>query len=168
MNILYIIGNGLDIAHHMKTSYQDFFKYYLSQTSVDGDIMAMKEDIDSHRYETWADLEIEMGVYASECANKSVFLKCLDDIRTNLKEYLKKESEKIGLYKISSLSSFYNPGQFLDPEPRNRYDEWRRSKSAVSSINVMTLNYTSTLEKLLGFKGETLNYSHSINIKIMG
>ena len=29
MNILYIIGNGLDIAHHMKTSYQDFFKYYL-------------------------------------------------------------------------------------------------------------------------------------------
>lgn len=162
MNILYIIGNGLDIAHHMKTSYQDFFKYYLSQTSADGDIMAMKEDIDSHRYETWADLEIGMGVYASECANKSVFLKCLADIKTNLKEYLKKESEKIGLYKISSLSSFYNPGQFLDPEPRNRYDEWRRSKSAGSSINVMTLNYTSTLEKLLGFKGETLNYSHSI------
>lgn len=38
MNILYIIGNGLDIAHHMKTAYQDFFKYYLKVASDDNDI----------------------------------------------------------------------------------------------------------------------------------
>lgn len=162
MNILYIIGNGLDIAHHMKTSYQDFFKYYLSKLSVDGDIIAMKKDIDNNKYETWADLEIGMGAYASKCANKGVFLKCLTDIKTNLKEYLKKESEKIDLYKISSLIGFLNPGHFLDPEPRNRYDEWRKSKSSGSVINVMTLNYTSTLEKLLGFTGVALTYPHNI------
>lgn len=106
MNILYIIGNGLDIAHHMKTAYQDFFKYYLKVASDDNDILLMKRDINSHRYETWADLEIGMGAYASQCANKEVFLKCLADIKSNLKEYLKKESEKIDLYKVSSLSGF--------------------------------------------------------------
>lgn len=73
MNILYIIGNGLDIAHHMKTSYQDFFKYYLAQPSIDGDIRVMKNDIKSHRFETWADLEMGMGVYSSQCINKDVF-----------------------------------------------------------------------------------------------
>lgn len=164
MTILYIIGNGLDIAHHMKTSYQDFFKYYLSQITVDGDIMVMKRDIDSHRYETWADLEIGMGVYASKCVNKGVFLKCLADIKKDLKEYLKKESEKIDLYKISSLSGFQNPREFLDPEPRIRYDDWRRSKSAGIVINVMTLNYTSTIEKLLGFSGAPLYYSDGIQL----
>ena len=50
MNILYIIGNGLDISLHMKTSYQDFFKYYLSQLSFDEEIREMKNDIDSHLY----------------------------------------------------------------------------------------------------------------------
>lgn len=113
----------------------------------------MKNDINSHRYETWADLEIGMGVYASQCSDKDVFLKCLSDIKTNLKVYLEKESEKIDLYKISSLSGFHNPGQFLDPEPRGRYDLWRSKSSPGVVINVMTLNYTSTLERLLGYKG---------------
>lgn len=93
MNILYIIGNGLDIAHHMKTSYQDFFKYYLEQPSIDADIQAMKKDIDKHKYETWADLEIGLEKYSSHCSDKDVFLKCLDDIKINLKQYLQKESD---------------------------------------------------------------------------
>ena len=122
MNILYIIGNGLDIAHHMKTSYQDFFKYYLTIESSNKDVEAMKRNIDSHRYETWADLEMGLGFYASLCANKNVFLECLADIKTNLKEYLNKESEKIDLYKISSFAGFHNPRLFLEPEPQGRYD----------------------------------------------
>lgn len=148
----------------MKTSYQDFFKYYLGLPTDDRDIIAMKRDINSHRYETWADLEMGMGAYSSHCSNKDVFLKCLADIKSNLKTYLQKESEKINLYKISSLSGFHNPGQFLDPEPRIRYDKWRRSKFAGTAIDVMTLNYTLTLEKLLGFTGATLYYTDGIQL----
>lgn len=152
MKLLYIIGNGLDIAHHMKTSYQDFFKYYLGLPSVDNDIQAMKKDIHNHRYETWADLEIGMGTYSSKCSNKDVFLKCLIDIKSNLKTYLQKESEKIILYTLESNSDFINPGYLLDPEPRTRFDLFRGSKSSGTYINVMTFNYTSTLEWLFGFK----------------
>ncbi len=153
MNILYIIGNGLDIAHHMKTSYQDFFRYYLAQPSIDGDILAMKNDIKSHQFETWADLEMGMGVYSSKCANKSIFLKCLADIRSNLKLYLQKESEKIKLYTLKSYSSFLNLGSFLDPEPRIKYELFRKRMSYGLSIHIMTFNYTSTLEWLFDFNG---------------
>lgn len=161
MKILYIIGNGLDIAHQMKTSYQDFFNYYLTISTNDNDIVSMKKDINSHRYETWADLEIGLGAYANQCFNKKVFLKCLDDIKSNLKVYLQKESEKIDLYKLSSSSSFLNPRLFLDPEPRNRYEQFcRRNKATSTVINVITLNYTSTLESLLGYKGAQISYTN--------
>lgn len=152
MNILYIIGNGLDIAHHMKTSYQDFFKYYLSIPSSDKDILAMKKDINSHKYETWADLEIGMGLYSSQCTDKHVFVKCLTDIKSNLKTYLQNESEKIGHYKLSSYSTFEEPGRFLDPEPRTRYNSFCEVKSSGEIIDVITFNYTSTLESLFGFR----------------
>lgn len=89
MNILYIIGNGLDIAHKMETSYQDFFNHYLTLLSDDEDVKAMKKDIDSKRYKTWADLEIGLGLYSYNCADKEVFLKCLMDVKARLKEYLK-------------------------------------------------------------------------------
>lgn len=166
MNILYIIGNGLDIAHHMKTSYQDFFKYYLTIESSNKDIEAMKINIDSHRYETWADLEIGMGAYASLCANKDVFLECLADIKTNLKEYLNKESEKIGLYKISSIAGFHNPRLFLEPEPQSRYDMYSTGKKPVNyNIDVITFNYTSTLETLLNYKNVPINFSSNIRLQ---
>lgn len=181
MNILYIIGNGLDIAHHMKTSYQEFFKYYLTQPSDDEDILAMKKDIQSHRFETWADLETGMGVYSSQCINKEVFLKCLNDIKSNLKTYLQKESEKINLYTLKSYSNLLNPGLFLDPEPKNQYDLYRKRMTSGLSIDFMTFNYTSTLEWLLEFKSspkvfttgakiESIQHVHGLidNMMVMG
>ena len=156
MKILYIIGNGLDIAHHMKTSYQDFFAYYLALPSIDKDILAMKIDIDSNKYETWADLEMGLGFYSTKCANKEIFLKCLADIKDNLKVYLQKESQKIDQYRIDSTSSFISLGQFLEPEPQARYNSFRSRIAAEISIDVITFNYTMTLETLLGFKKQSI------------
>lgn len=167
MEILYVIGNGLDISHNMKTSYQDFFNYYLALPTMDPDIIAMKEDIERNKFETWADLEIGMGVYSSQCANKDVFLKCLSDIKTNLKEYLKKESEKISLYKISSDAGFLAPGLFLDPEPKSIYERFCSRKDANKYINIISLNYTPTLETLLNYKGNTTRISANAILSVI-
>lgn len=165
MRILYIIGNGLDIAHHMKTSCQDFFKYYLEIPSDDENILSMKEDIDSHKYETWADLEVGLGIYSSQCDNKDVFLDCVNDIKMNLSEYLQKESEKIGLYRLSSYSGFMNPGEFLEPEPQGRYSVYVDRKGGKDYIDVITLNYTSTLESLFGFRYNPVNLSPNVQLR---
>ncbi len=162
MNILYIIGNGLDIAHHMETSYQNFFDHYLTVPTDDNDIVAMKKDIHSHRYKTWADLEIGMGEYSSKCADKEIFLKCLSDIKENLQKYLKKESEKINLYKINSLSNFINLEQLFEPEPRKRYIDYRLQFGSNETIDVMTLNYTSTLESLFGYGNSAKGLSNGV------
>ena len=167
MEILSIIGNGLDIAHNMKTSYQDFFNYYLALSTEDSDIIAMKEDIKRKKFETWADLEIGMGVYSSQCANKEIFLKCLSDIKTNLKEYLRKESEKISLYKLSSVSGFEYPGSFLEPEPRDRYDRFCSHWKAGNNINIISLNYTHTMEYLLNYKGNTTRISANATLSVI-
>lgn len=165
MRLLYIVGNGLDIAHHMKTSYQDFFKYYLGLSSVDGVIKAMKKDIDSNKYETWADLEIGLGQYASKCSNKDIFLKCLWDIKENLRIYLQKESEKINTYKIGSFTSFCNPRLFLDPEPKIRYEAYINGlEHAPTQIDVITLNYTNTLELLLGYKSRVIGLTPNVTL----
>lgn len=156
MKILYIIGNGLDIALKMKTSYQDFFTYYLALSSIDKDILAMKEDIESHKYETWADLEMGLGSYSSKCADKDIFLKCITDIKRSLKEYLQKESQKIYDYRISSMLGFITPGLFLEPEPRVRYNLFRNHMVIDTYINIITFNYTNTLEYLFEFKDQPL------------
>jgi hypothetical protein len=183
MNILYIIGNGLDIAHHMMTSYQDFFKYYLGITSDDWDINAMKRDIKQHQYETWADLEIGLGEYSSHCANKDVFLKCLIDIKSNLKTYLQKESEKIANYSFSSVPSFMKLGSLLDPEPQSRYKSFigLLKTRGLYDVSFMTFNYTTTLEWLFGFNNSvksispferimTIQHVHGVldNMMVMG
>lgn len=165
----------------MKTSYQDFFSYYLIQPTFDENILAMKKDIESHRYETWADLEMGMGAFSSQCANKDVFLKCLNDIKSNLRIYLQKESEKIKLYKLNSYSDFLNLGAFLEPELRSRYNFYRNSMASGTLINIITFNYTSTLEWLFDFKNsikplsdnarlETIQHVHGIldNMMVMG
>lgn len=164
MNILYIIGNGLDIAHHMETSYQDFFDHYLTIPTDDNDIKAMKKDIHSRRYKTWADLEMGMGEYSYKCADKDIFLKCLSNIKENLREYLQKESEKIGLYEIKSMSGFKSLGSFLEPEPRSRYTEYVRRYNQALTIDVMTLNYTSTLESLFKFNNSPINITPTITL----
>lgn len=165
MNILYIIGNGLDIAYDMKTSYQDFFNYYLDLHSDDDDIRAMKKDIHGHRYETWADLEMGLGDYTSKCANKEIFLKCLSDIKDRLREYLHKESEKIKLHNVKSILSFLSIDQFLEPEPQSRYNKYRNQYGPNVSIDILTLNYTSTLESIFGYRNSVIKLSNDVILK---
>ena len=165
MRILYIIGNGLDIALNMKTSYQDFFDYYLSVPSSDNDILIMKNNIKSQRYKTWADLEMGLGSYSIMCVNKDIFLKCINDIKKNLREHLIKESQKIEGYTISSIADFISPGNFLEPGPRDIYDAYRHRFSADVSIDIITLNYTQTLELLFNYTNGPLKLSQMANLR---
>ena len=154
MNILYIIGNGLDIAHHLKTSYQEFFQHYLAIQTKDVDIASMKTDIEKNRYKTWSDLEIGLGLYSGKCSSKEVFLKCLADLKTNLKRYLEGELEKIKLYDKTSLKRLYELDDLFEPEPLERYRAFLSDYPNESNdIDIITLNYTPTLEAITGFEG---------------
>ena len=152
MRLLYVIGNGLDIAHHMSTSYQDFIAHYLRLKTSDEDIQSMKKDIGFHQYDKWSDLEIGFGQYSSQCATKEIFLKCLTDLKFALKSYLKEESKKILEYKIQSYQNFVYPSALLEPEPKEKYNRYTVYHNTDNvSIDVITLNYTNTLELLMNY-----------------
>ena len=95
-----------------------------------------------------------MGAYARKCADKDVFLKCLADIESVLKNYLQLESEKISYFSTTSVVDFASPSRFLEPEPRTRYNQYINQFDSNAHIDVITFNYTSTLEHLLDFNGE--------------
>ncbi len=81
MNVLYIIGNGLDISLGMKTDYQSFYDYYSALETKDADINNLKANIEAGRYQTWADLEAGLGDYTKYLGNEKVFLKCLEHMK---------------------------------------------------------------------------------------
>jgi len=94
MNVLYIIGNGLDISLGMKTDYQSFYDYYSSLETKDTDIINLKASIEEGRYQTWADLEAGLGDYTKNMSSERVFLKCPDHMKISLGSYLKEQYDQ--------------------------------------------------------------------------
>lgn len=155
MKVLYIIGNGFDISLGMKTGYSDFYRYYLSQPSQDNDIASLKNSIKDKRYETWADLEIGLGKYTSSIVSSKVFLKCLNDIRKELKIYLDKQFEERDYFPDSRklYEYFATPHLLLDAQVKSKYESFVRrfevSYASKNDISIISLNYTNTIEDIL-------------------
>ena len=49
MNVLHIIGNGLDISLGMKTDYKSFYDYYSALETKDADIINLKASVKEGR-----------------------------------------------------------------------------------------------------------------------
>jgi len=152
MNYLYIFGNGFDMALGLRTSYPDFYKYYLEKPSENEIIARLKESIGMQNNKTWADLEIGLGQFSLECPSVDAFLLCLNDIKDNLAKYL--TEQEAGMVLHSGLDSFlHRPESCLEPLDSMRFDSfcstYRRTYSSENRYNIVTLNYTKTTEKLL-------------------
>lgn len=91
MKITYIIGNGFDINLGLRTSYENFYKWYVRQSSEkDPDVVKkFKSEINNHIEKkgteiNWSDLEYGLGQYSSEVPTNH-FLELYMDIATGLK-----------------------------------------------------------------------------------
>ena len=152
MNVLHIIGNGLDISLGMKTDYQSFYDYYSALETKDADIINLKASVKEGRYKTWADLEAGLGDYTKNLSSEKVFLKCLEHMKSSLGNYLKGQFDQRD-YQVSNrfLKDFYAPEQYLDEKIKERFDSFADGFSPALrdfSVRVVTLNYTSTIEDI--------------------
>lgn len=172
MKPLFVIGNGMDIALGLKTSYEDFYHYYLKQPSQDKDIVSLKQNMEAERYSTWADLELGLGQYTAQCASDEIFLKCIEDVRSSLGKYLN-EQEK-GLMDMSGFDDLIlKPWSFIEPVSLPEFQAFAVDKSEDKAINIVTLNYTSTIEQLLAhsriFRPVNVVHLHgTINSMVIG
>lgn len=159
MKITYIIGNGFDINLGLRTSYENFYKWYVKQSSEkDPDVVKkFKSEINNHIDKkgteiNWSDLESGLGKYSSEVPTDH-FLELYMDIATGLKTYLKEEYRFFDktLYDEDKFRGFLEDpisGHYHNARTR-KLQEFVFNHRLEDEINIISFNYTSTIEDLL-------------------
>ena len=152
MQILFIVGNGFDLNLGMKTRYVDFYEYYHNIETKTDSIIKLKSHL-KENIETWSDLEKSLGDYTINIKNEEEFDEIIEDIGDKLSEYLKLQENQNDFNKFSGNELFDYlsfPENSLPLADKNKItifkDRWKNKWF----VNIITLNYTTSLEKLLG------------------
>lgn len=150
MKILYIFGNGLDIAQGLATRYSDFYKYLESK---EGSFLLdeMKDSISSTT-ELWSDMEVGLGVFTKVALENEDFENFYYELSDHLQDYLKQEEGKFTPTKeicdkfIKGLENLITGMEGGDVTRFNGHV--LRNFNPAKDISIITLNYTHTIEKL--------------------
>lgn len=160
MNILYIVGNGLDIQYGLKTKYSDFYEYqipiYKERKNTENYFNIIYDNIlmdENTNWENWSDLELALGELTKNPeVNEEEFMNALDDVNIDLNNYLALIEGKFDLTekKIdiqSNLNSMFNQ---IPDGLKGRILEYIKSfPTEIDYINILTLNYTNILDQLM-------------------
>lgn len=153
MNIVYLIGNGFDLAQDLKTSYQDFYRSYKMSMPVNEVerkiISSITDDI-----ATWSNLEKRLGLFTKELEGVDGFAEAYESLYLKLKKYLKVEEDRYVAENVERYrKELANP--FIDLSYREQigYRGFTSSFLGASSIiNVVTFNYTEVFERAIGYQ----------------
>jgi hypothetical protein len=160
MNITYIIGNGFDLNLGLKTSYKDFYEYYERTNSPNDDVQSLKNEIKKDENKLWSDLEFALGQYTKKVSDPKTMIYIFEDLENNLNNYLLGVDKLIPLTneKIKSffLQDIAKPESYLERTDREKMQNFYNFYTAQldAGINIITLNYTSSIEKLLDYQND--------------
>ena len=163
MEITFLVGNGFEIAAGMKTSYRDFYKWYLIQRSNNDLIKRFKRDIgmdiNEKNGENWSDLEIGLGNHTLNYSRKTItdYLECCNDIQNSIVRYIETEQTRFGhlilspkakSFLVDGLATFYE--ELLNPSERIELSKLCKAQGiAHNAINFISFNYTDSLDSIL-------------------
>ncbi len=159
MNILHIVGNGLDLALGLKTKYQDFLtSYYLLQPNESQNIKKLKISI-CQELDNWADAELELGKYAQYCQSTEEYLECFNDFRKNLQSYLDTQSLRLSStldedFGKKFVQDLWHPELNLEPMAKMEFERNSmgiRNYNANTITSIITFNYTNSIEHIFGY-----------------
>ena len=157
MNVLYILGNGFDKPQGMHTSYPEFYQY-LMKTNGSPLLEQMKKEIDADK-KFWSDMEEALGVFTSKVKTEEDMDSLHEELSQHLQDYLKNEDANFvpsNEMRSKVKWDLMHPEEYLaeaDIEAFNKYIQTISKDSLGIDYYVMTLNYTSTFEKLLSVAG---------------
>lgn len=169
MNILYILGNGFDKAQGMATSYPEFYEYLVNNVKNGSALLdKMKAKITEDTV-LWSDMESGLGEFTIATNNAEEFDDFYFELSEHLQNYLKSEDEKFTpseKLKNKFQVDFTTISKYLGALDKNNIDSFLGNPST-KDISVITLNYTNTLEKILGLNEgvTTKSFSNSINLR---
>ena len=162
MIVTFLMGNGFDIALGLRTSYSHFYDEYCKLKSgievIDKFREVITADIkatDDQTEKLWSDAELGLAK-VTEKFTLPDFVSCCEDMHDRLAEYLAKQDKKFSdvdehFEKIIRLFSSHliEFQQDLTPDEQKLFVKIRNDDKANNTlINVITLNYTTTCDKI--------------------
>lgn len=166
MDITFLVGNGFDLSLGHKTSYKDFYEYYLQQPNNPGHedaISRLKASINEDRkkgYKDWSDFEIGLGIssksfsldevneYVDACSDA---IQYMNDYLSNLprKNTIDAMSEKQWDIARKNLCNFFLDARGEDKAlfSRLRHDE--QDHGLESRFHFISFNYTNFLDEYI-------------------
>lgn len=172
MNTVFLIGNGFDINLDLKTSYRDFYNYYLNKISESDTIIKFKrylKDSINKEIEDWADLEILLGKYSNELdeSQDKEYIEVLNDIHQSLRDYIESIAKTFIVTEKTAnklCKDLFNFDKYLNKRDFKLFEGFKShfigSHHNVSSI---VFNYTNTFENLYNFEGKLISYGPRYN-----
>ena len=157
MKITFLVGNGLDIALGLNTSYKSFYDWYCNQESEKSYINTfrkeIKDDIENDG-ENWSDFEKGLGKFTEIFTLEIVhlFLECYEDARNKLLEYLELELSKTDLTLSDEMLTIARKGianyyQELKPKEKQAIERiYPVNIKDNCTVQFISFNYTNVLD----------------------
>ena len=154
MNVLYILGNGFDKAQGMATSYPEFYEYLVNNVKDGSSLLEKMKSAITEDTVLWSDMESGLGEFTAATDNAEDFYSFYFELSEHLQNYLKVENDKFtpsDKLKNKFQSDLTTVSKYLGALDKDRYNAFiNRHGFSSKDISVITLNYTNTLEKILG------------------
>ena len=145
--VLYIIGNGFDLYHGLRSRYIDFHNWLLKDHKDYVDNMQyIYPKIKDNEYELWSDFELALE------SNRDLLE--LHDHYKGQDDLLSKDKQKT--YAAEQIKKIINQTQPLLEEWAQsfEYDKIEKVLPLGKNSKYITFNYTKTLEEVYNIKGE--------------
>lgn len=160
MKIVYLIGNGFDLAQNLRTKYSHFYDECILKKELSNDILvklqkSIKSDIPS-----WADMEKRLGDFTSEMSTVQDVDDVYDFLKQELKNYLINEQNK---FAISSTRTLLFQKRLTVPEislPPESADAIKKHINGLTAgdkkcdISVISFNYTDVFERAVAYNNK--------------
>ena len=150
MNILYLIGNGFDLAQGLKTSYQNFYDFLKTQDPINSVASLMLEHIKGEEVELWKNMELKLGEFTKEVSDKDLFEEFYYDLCEKLRTYLIAQEDS---YKATKeiqdkyIKDLVAPYSYLNGRDQEDYRNYFTPFLSSRRIQIVSFNYTDVLEK---------------------
>lgn len=164
MDITFLVGNGFDLSLGYKTSYKDFYEWYLDQPAAPAykdAIARMKDDIAKDirsGSENWSDFEIGLGKFTKNLKDNEIddFVAAYGDSVSKLNSYLSSLSKKKKISLITEeqwdkirkdICFFYQEGNdiekafFYNLKVNDQGGGWE------TTFHIVSFNYTNFLDE---------------------
>lgn len=177
MNITYIVGNGLDLQYGLKTKYKDFYdfqhKVYMERKEKEGYSNLIYESLFTDKandYKNWSDFELSIGELTKKNSgiilskeSKDKFIDDFTDIIDDLIAYLRMVEETFNVenYKIdfeNTLNRIKTDCPISNQEVISQ--KYNDKPIGNDHVNILSLNYTSILDKL--YESSTVTFSNAL------